>query len=92
MSDALNCLSLTLVDPDETAAVGALAFTLVVPISMTIVFVSVDPLEDDAGATIDINDDGAAAIAGIDASDKSVPGTWSSTHFDGTNEPVQCGR
>lgn len=88
MSERLITYSFSLADPDNTAALGALAAYWVVPMQITIVHVSAGPLEDDAGATIDINDDGTAIIAAVDASDKDVPGTWSSTHFGGTNDPV----
>jgi hypothetical protein len=59
------------------------------PVPGTIVFVSVAPSADDAGATIDINDDGTGVITGLDASDQNVAGTWNSTHFGGTNAPVE---
>lgn len=75
-------------DPDESAASGALAVHFYTPFAMTIVAVSAAPLEDDAGADIDINDDGTGVI-NVDATDKDVPGTWLSTHAGGTNAPVQ---
>ena len=75
-------------DPDEAAASGALAAYWYIPKGITIVGASAAPLEDDAGATIDINDDGTAMIAGVDASDKDVPGTWLTPGTGGTNTPV----
>ncbi len=84
----MQVMNFTAVDPDETAASGALAVYTYIPVNITIVAVSAAPLEDDAGATIDINDDGSGVIAGVDASDKDVPGTWKSTHVGGTNAPV----
>jgi hypothetical protein len=59
-----------------------------VPCDLTIVYVTVSPSADDAGLTIDINDDGSGAITGVDASDKDAPGTWVSTHYGGSNDPV----
>lgn len=59
------------------------------PAGMTIVYVTVSPNTDDSGLTIDINDDGSGVIDGVDCSDTDVPGTWISTHFGGTNAPVQ---
>jgi hypothetical protein len=89
MNERVNLLSLNLTDPDETAALGASAWLGSFPFNITIVAVSVSPLEDDAGATIDIQDDGTdTAIVAVDASDHDVPGEWNSTHVGGTNDPV----
>jgi hypothetical protein len=88
MNERLVVLSKTLVDPTEGNAIGANASYFVIPNDMTIVYISVAPSVDDAGATLDINDDGTGVITGVDASDKDAPGTWSSTHFGGTNAPV----
>lgn len=61
------------------------------PVPITIVFVTAAPSADDAGATIDIQDDGADIITGIDISDQNVPGTFTAKHFDGasTNDNVE---
>lgn len=75
-------------DPDETAAAGALAVHWYQAVGITIVGVSVSPHEDDAGATIDINDDASAVISAVDASDKDVPGTWLTPDTGGTQTPV----
>lgn len=56
--------------------------------NLTIVAVVVSPSTDDAGATIDINDDGTGVITGIDLSDQNVPGTWLTPGYGGTNTPV----
>ena len=89
MSERLIALNYSVVDPDESAASGALALYDDIPFSLTIVAVSVAPLEDDASATLDINDDGTGVITAIDASDHNVPGTWLSVHAGGTNAPVR---
>lgn len=88
MNERMIVLPFTLVDPDESAASGALAAYANIPFNLTIVAVSVASLEDDAGATIDINDDGTGVITAIDASDKDAPGSWLSVHAGGANEPV----
>lgn len=84
----ISAFTFNITDPDETAASGALAAYWYVPFNITIVGVSAAPLEDDAGADIDINDDGTAVISAVDASDKDAPGTWLSTHLGGSNSPV----
>lgn len=61
-------------------------FTTDVP--LTIVGVSCSPSADDADLTIDINDDGSAAIAAIACATKATPGTWKSTHLGGSQTPV----
>lgn len=88
MNERMVVISKTLVDPDESAALSTLDAHFVTPVALTIVYVSAAPLEDDAGATLDINDDGTGVITAIDVSDADVPGTWSSTHFGGSNAPI----
>ena len=88
MNDRMIVLNYTVTDPDEAAASGALALYDYIPFQLTIIAVSVAPLEDDAAATLDINDEGTGVIAAIDASDHDAPGTWKSTHIGGTETPV----
>jgi hypothetical protein len=76
-------------DPDQAAAAGASAIAFMVPFTATLVYASVSPFEDDTGATMDIQDDTVDIVTAIDASDHDVPGKWISTHFGGTNAPVQ---
>jgi len=57
-------------------------------VPLTIVGVSCSPSVDDTGLTVDINDDGSAAIAAIACATKATPGTWKSTHLGGTQTPV----
>jgi hypothetical protein len=58
------------------------------PYDLTVVYVAASPSADDAGATIDINDDGTGVITGVDISDQNVPGEWRSVHQGGANAPV----
>ena len=51
-------------------------------------YVTAVPSTNDAGATLDIEDDGTAVIAGIDVSTAATPGEWKSTAVGGTNAPV----
>ena len=57
-------------------------------VACTIVGMTCAPSVDDTGLTIDINDDGSAAVSAVDCSDQNVPGTWLSTDLGGTNDPV----
>ena len=61
-------------------------FTTDVPLE--IVGVCCSPSANDADLTIDINDDGSAAIAAISCAVKATPGTWKSTHLGGAQTPV----
>ena len=83
----IQTMTFQLTDPDNTAALSTTVFYWTALMSMTIVGLSVAPLEDDAGATLDLNG-GSAAIAAVDASDADAPGTWVSTHMGGTQTPV----
>src|SRR3972149_4902907 len=56
-------------------------------VPLTIVGVSCSPSVDDTGLTVDINDDGSAAIAAIACATKATPGTWKSTHLGGAQTP-----
>ncbi len=88
MNEVLQHIVITLTDPDEAAGMGTLEAYFIALFPMTIVGVSVAPLEDDTGATLDIDDDGANVISGVDASDANVPGTWASVEAGGTETPV----
>lgn len=85
----VQLMTFSLTDPTDAAALSTGVMLGALPIPITIVGVSVCPLEDDAGATIDIQDDGTDIITAVDASDADVPGTWLSTHLGGTNAPVE---
>lgn len=89
MNERMVVLNFSIGDPDSSAAVGDSAALQYIPFDFTIIFVTVQPMEDDTGATIDIQDDGTdTAIVGVDASDHDVPGTWKSVHMGGANAPV----
>lgn len=88
MRERLVHMSRTLVDPTEANAIGTLEGYVTFPFNITIIGVSVSPQVDDAGATLDIDDDGTNVISAVDASDQNVPGTWNTAGFGGTNTPV----
>jgi hypothetical protein len=58
------------------------------PCDLTVIFVCATPSVDDAGLTLDINDDGTGVIAALSCADADAPGTWKSKHMGGTNDPV----
>ncbi len=58
------------------------------PCDLTVVYVTAAPSADDAGLTLDINDDGTGVIEAIACADQNVPGTWKSTAMGGANAPV----
>jgi len=86
MNERLTVLSFT--DGEAGGALGALYRYITVPCAMVIVAVYASPSADDADATIDINDDGAAAVSTVACATKATPGSWISTHFGGTQTPV----
>jgi hypothetical protein len=87
MNSRLVCIS---IDRGETGVTLGDAFHYFTTlIAMTIVGVVATPSADDAGLTLDINDDASAAIAAISCADADVPGTWKSTHFGGSETPVE---
>lgn len=90
MNERLLAYTPTLVDPAEGESLSdAGAGYFMVPFQATLIYASISPFEDDAGATLDIQDDGSDIVTGIDASDHDVPGEWQSTHVGGSNDPVQ---
>jgi len=89
MKERLVVIPFNLVDPDETAAVGAAFLYFTTPINLTIVALSIAPAEDDAAATLDINDDGTGVITAVSCADADVPGTWGTPGYGGTNTPVK---
>lgn len=81
-------LTYTCVDPADAAALSTGVHLTTIPFNCTLVGVTVVPLEDDAGATLDIQDDGSDIVTAVDASDADVPGSWLSVHLGGANAPV----
>jgi hypothetical protein len=88
MNENIVAYTFSVGDPTEAAALGDNALYFMVPFGATLVYVSVAPHDDDALASLDINDDGATIVAAVDATDKDVPGEWISTHFGGAETPV----
>jgi hypothetical protein len=88
MNERLVPLCITLVDPDNTAALGDLECYIPIPWNCTLVHVSGSARTDDPSLTLDVHDDGTAIVAALDIADKEAPGEWSSVHTGGTNAPV----
>lgn len=84
----IQSISLSITDPDETAAAGTAAARIEFPHSITIVGVSCCPLEDDAGATLDVQAAGSDVITAVSCADKDAVTLWETTHTGGTNAPV----
>jgi len=89
MNERLIVHDITVSDPSDADALGTGEAFFTVPLDETIVYVCVSPRDDDATATIDIQDDTVDIITALDASDHDVPGTWISTHFGGDETPVR---
>lgn len=79
---------ITICEGEVGVTLGALYQYFTAPCDMTILYVTAAPSVDDPGLTVDINDDGAAAISAISCALKATPGTWKSTAMSGTNTPV----
>lgn len=58
------------------------------PFDMTVVYMEAGASADDAGLTVDLNDDGSAAIAALACATAATPGRWQSTHVGGSQTPV----
>lgn len=67
---------------------GANFYYRYLPFDLTIIAVECAPSADDAGLTIDINDDTVGVISAIVCDDADVPTIWKSTHVGGANAPV----
>lgn len=90
MNERLCVKSVTLVDPNDAQALAALQHYFYAPCDMTIVYLSGAPEKDDAGLTIDVNDDGSATgILAVACAVAAVPGTWKAIGYGGTNAPVK---
>lgn len=89
MNEKLIAYNLSIFDPDDGAgALGDSACMVMVPFGATLVYASVAPHEDDASATMDIQDDTVDIVTAIAAATHLVPGEWISTHCGGTETPV----
>jgi hypothetical protein len=89
MNENLVTYTFSVGNPTEAVALGDNALYFMVPFGATLVYVSAAPYEDDASATLDINDDGSTIITALTCADKDVPGEWISTHCGGTETPVE---
>ncbi len=89
MNERLIAYTFNLVDPVEANALGALEAYFTLPFGATLVYASGTPSVDDAGTTLDLMDDGAAAgPTALACAVAAVPGEWISTHAGGTQTPV----
>jgi len=79
---------ISFVEGEVGVTLGALFRYITTDVPLTIIGVSCSPSADDADLTIDINDDGSAAIDAIVCATKATPGTWKSTHLGGAQAPV----
>jgi len=83
-----NVSVITICEGEVGVTLGALYQYFTAPCDMTIIYVCAAPSVDDPDLTIDINDDGTAAISAISCALLATPGTWKSTVMGGTNDPV----
>lgn len=58
------------------------------PIPHTLVYADVRPNTDDAGLTVDLQDDGTDMVAAVSCATAASGGQWTSKHFGGTQDPV----
>jgi hypothetical protein len=88
MNENIVTYTFSVGNPTETSTLGDNALYFMVPFGATLIYVSVAPYEDDADATLDVNDDGSTIITALTCADKDVPGEWISTHAGGTQTPI----
>lgn len=86
MNERLTPWEFTAGETGET--LGANFLYKYVPVDVEVVGMDCAPSVDDTDLTIDLNDDGSAAVSAVDCSDQDVPGTWRSTHMGGSETPV----
>ena len=89
MNERLITIPLPAVYPGAAAALGDAYAAVTVPVGCTIVYVSAAPSANNTGLTLDICDDGTGVIEGLACASKVRPGTWKSTHFGGSNTPIE---
>lgn len=89
MTERLIAYTFYLADPVELNSLGVLETYFMLPFGATLVYASGAPSADDAGTTLDLMDDGAAAgPTALACAVKATPGEWISTHCGGTQTPV----
>ena len=91
MNERLVSYTFSVGNPAEATPLGDNALYFMVPFGATLIYVSAAPWDDDAAATLDINDDGSEIITTLTCADKDVPGEWISTHCGGSNAPIAIG-
>ncbi len=73
----------------QTLSTGAFRCKLP-PLPMTLVHVSANSTVDDAGLTLQVQDDGSDILgSAMDLALTATNGEWNSKHFGGTNTPIQ---
>lgn len=92
MNERLTCILISCGQVGVT--LGNLFRYFKAPCKMTLVAVEASPSADDSGLTLDIDNvtTSAAVVAGMACATKATPGTWNTTHFGGTNAPVQIAK
>jgi hypothetical protein len=88
MNENLVTYTFSVMNPNDSAAVGDLCLYFMVPFTAKLVYASAAPWEDDSGATMDLHDDGTAIIAALACATKDAPGEWAAKGYGGTNAPV----
>jgi hypothetical protein len=90
MNERIVSYTFNLYDPDNTGGLGNLCAYFMLPFGATLIYACGAPMNDDAGTTLDLMDDGVACgpTAMVSAT-KIVPGEWISTHCGGTETPVE---
>jgi hypothetical protein len=88
MNERIVSYTFSVFDPTDASALGDLACYFMVPFGATLIYASAAPWDDDADATMDLNDDGTVIISALTCADKDVPGEWASTHAGGSQTPI----
>ena len=88
MNERLVAYNLSILDPNDAGGMGASAWLGMLPFGGTLVYASARPHENDADATIDIQDDTADIVTAISCAVAATPGEWISTHCGGSETPV----
>ena len=88
MNERLVAYSFHVADPVDTATLGTGAANFIIPFGATLIYASASPMEDDSGATLDIQDDGTDIVTAIACATAGTVGEWQSTHAGGDETPV----
>lgn len=90
MNERLLAIALEAGEVGVTLGANYKYYTALVP--LTVVGVVCAASADDAGLTVDVNDDGTGVITAIACATAATPGTWKSTHLGGANAPVHIAK